>query len=130
MSAMKEHPSGESTSQESKRLIRFGLAGAIAAGILASACCIGPLLLVFVGISGAGALVALEPYRPYFMALTLVFLAGAFYATYRSPKTTDSPDGTCCTYRNKRVRKIMLWVATMVALGLLFFPQILLALLD
>lgn len=127
---MKETPSREPTSQEGKRLIRFGLAGAIVAGILASACCIGPLLLVFLGISSAGALVALEPYRPYFMVLTLVFLAGAFYATYRKPKATDCPDGTCCTYRNKRVQKTMLWIATIVTLGMLFFPQILLTLLD
>ncbi len=41
------------------------LAGGVAA-LLASACCLGPLVLVVLGFSGAwiGNLTALEPYRP------------------------------------------------------------------
>lgn len=46
-----------------------GVAGALVSGLLASACCIGPLLAVFLGVTGAGALLALEPYRPWFAAL-------------------------------------------------------------
>lgn len=48
--------------------------GALAAGglaaILASTCCLGPLVLVALGVSGAwiGNLTALEPYRPVFPA--------------------------------------------------------------
>ena len=44
------------------------VAGGVAA-ILASACCVGPLVLLSVGISGAwiANLTALEPYRPIFI---------------------------------------------------------------
>ena len=54
--------------------------GALAAGglaaILASTCCLGPLLLITLGFSGAwiGNLTALEPYRPIFIGVALVAL--------------------------------------------------------
>ncbi len=55
---------------------KWGLAGAVAAAIGASACCLGPLLLPALGVGGAwiGNLKAMERYRPYRMAATLVFL--------------------------------------------------------
>ena len=55
--------------------------GALAAGglaaILASTCCLGPLVLITLGFSGAwiGNLTALEPYRPIFIGVALVALA-------------------------------------------------------
>ncbi len=46
------------------------------AAILASACCLGPLVLVTIGVSGAwiSTLTLLEPYRPTFTGLALVAL--------------------------------------------------------
>ena len=63
--------------------------GALAAGglaaILASACCLGPLVLVALGFSGAwiGNLTALEPYRPVFIGGALVALFLAYRRIYR-----------------------------------------------
>ena len=56
------------------------LVGGVLASIGASACCVGPLLLLSLGISGAwiGNLTALEPYRPVFISLVIVFLGLAF----------------------------------------------------
>jgi len=55
------------------------LVGGLAA-ILASTCCLGPLVLVALGLSGAwiGNLTLLEPYRPFFItgALVALFFAG------------------------------------------------------
>jgi mercuric ion transport protein len=54
--------------------------GALAAGgiaaVLASACCVGPLVLLSVGFSGAwiANLTALSPYRPIFIALASIAL--------------------------------------------------------
>jgi copper chaperone CopZ len=47
----------------------------------ASICCVGPLVLLALGVGGAwiGSLTALEPYRPIFIGLTLLFLGFAFY---------------------------------------------------
>jgi mercuric ion transport protein len=53
----------------------FLAAGGVAA-VLASSCCLGPLILVMMGFSGAwiGSLSALEPYRPLFLGFTLIAL--------------------------------------------------------
>ncbi len=119
----------ETSPPNEKKLLGFGLIGAVITGFLASACCIGPLLLVFLGIGSAGALAALEPYRPFFMAATLLFLGGGFYFTYRKPKM-DCEDSACCTRGDKKIQKILLWLATLFALLMLFFPQIMPLILD
>ena len=47
-------------------------AGGIIGAIVASSCCILPLVLVLAGVSGAwiGSLTALDPYKPYFIVVT------------------------------------------------------------
>lgn len=47
---------------------RWSLGGALVAAVAASVCCLGPLVLLALGVSGAWAssLRALEPYRPTF----------------------------------------------------------------
>ncbi|MDP1346390.1 mercuric transporter MerT family protein, partial [Klebsiella pneumoniae] len=56
------------------------------AAILASTCCLGPLLLVALGFSGAwiGNLTVLEPYRPLFIGAALVAMAFAYRRIFRS----------------------------------------------
>ena len=57
----------------------FLITGGLAA-ILASTCCLGPLVLVMLGISGAwiSNLTVLEPYRPFFIGVALVAMFFAF----------------------------------------------------
>ena len=55
------------------------MAGAIFAAIAASACCVLPAILAFVGVSGLGAAAALETYRPLFLGVTALLLGGGFY---------------------------------------------------
>ena len=70
--------------------------GALAAGglaaMLASTCCLGPLVLVALGVSGAwiGNLTLLEPYRPGFISAALValFFAGPVSYTHLTLPTT------------------------------------------
>lgn len=71
--------------------------GALAA-ILASACCLGPLVLVALGFSGAwiGNLTVLEPYRPIFIGAALVALFFAWRRIYR-PAQACKP-GTCARF--------------------------------
>jgi mercuric ion transport protein len=111
--------------QPKNRAFGLGIVGGVFAGLMASACCIGPLLAVFLGITGAGALAQLEPYRPFFGALMFVFLAVGFYITYRKPKTVDGACGPCCSPSRRRVQKIALWIATVLALALFFVPNLL-----
>lgn len=106
--------------------------GAIGAALLASLCCIGPLLFVTLGV-GAGLASRFEPLRPVFTALTLALLALGFYVAYgRAPAAPRGAapegagcnvDGQCRVPRHRRRDTIVLWVATVVALLVLTFPQ-------
>jgi mercuric ion transport protein len=66
------------------------------AAILASACCLGPLVLVALGFSGAwiGNLTVLEPYRPIFIGVALVALFFAWRRIYR-PAQACKPGEVC-----------------------------------
>ena len=108
--------------------------------IIASSCCWLPLLLLAVGISGAGIASALEAYRPLFIVVTFGFLAAAFYFTYRPRKGACCASADCCASKEageangdppagKRrfnmmaLNKVMLWGVTAMAIVFLFFPQ-------
>lgn len=100
--------------------------GSVIGAVLVSSCCILPLVLFTLGIGGAwmSNLTALEPYQPYFIAMTLLMLGAGFYSVYRKPKDACSTeacttDGYCGTPLAERVIKIALWSATaLVALAL------------
>ena len=107
------------------KVLGAGVAGALVSGLLASACCIGPLLAVFLGVTSAGALLALEPYRPLFAALMAIFLGFGFYRAYWRPRVAARRGETCCAPRALRAQRIVLWLATVFALVLFFVPNLL-----
>ena len=102
------------------------LAGSVFAGIGASACCAGPLLLLSLGIGGAwiGHLTALEPYRPVFIVLTVLFLGLAFRQLYLVPQSCAAEDD-CVADRTRHVQRILFWILVPVTLGLVASPWIL-----
>src|SRR5262245_18546571 len=118
---------------------KLSAVGAVLVAILASSCCWGPLLLAGLGAGGAGFASALGPYRPYLMALTLIFHAGAWYFTLRKRPAAEAaaPDGStasgdaccakeaCCAPGGERRRNILLLAGvTAFAVAMLAFPQI------
>lgn len=68
--------------------------GTVISALLASSCCWLPLLLLAIGVSGAGIAATLATYRPILMAVTFSFLGAAFYFTYRPRRATSQSD--CC----------------------------------
>lgn len=99
---------------------------------MASSCCWLPVLLLAVGVSGAGIASALEAYRPIFMVVTFCFLGMAFYFTYR-PRHAANAVSDCCSpqvspvgkrrFNMMAFNKVMLWTVTLLAVVFLFFPQ-------
>ena len=71
-------------------------AGGILGALAASSCCIVPLALFTLGISGAwiGNLTALAPYQPIFFVATAGFLGIGYYFVYRQPRAACA-DRTC-----------------------------------
>jgi mercuric ion transport protein len=97
------------------------LAGALAA-LLASACCVGPLVLLSLGVSGAwiGNLTALEPWRPLFIAVALVALLLAARRIWR-PAAACAPGEVCALPRVRRGYRLMfVAVALLVGVALAF----------
>jgi mercuric ion transport protein len=74
------------------------LAGSLLGGLLASACCIVPLLFAILGISGAAFALRFEPLRPYLLVTTYGLLAVAFQKTYR-PAAAECEPGEHCETR-------------------------------
>lgn len=95
------------------------------AAILASTCCLGPLVLVALGVSGAwiGNLTRLEPYRPYFIAGALVALFFAGRRIFR-PAEACQPGELCAVPTNRRVYKITFGVVSLLVLIALVFPYV------
>ncbi len=109
----------ESTQATSNR----SLAAAVIAAIGASICCIGPLVLLTLGIGGAwiSNLTALEPYRPIFIGVVLVFLGLAFRKLYLVPRQC-APDDTCAVPSTLRNQRIVFWAVMVILLVLVTFP--------
>lgn len=105
---------------------RSFISNTVAAGLAAigaSLCCIGPLVLISLGIGGAwiSYLTALEPYQPLFVAITLVFLFLAFRKLYLIPRQC-APGESCALPNVLRNQRIIFWLVTLVLIALLTFP--------
>lgn len=100
------------------------LVAGVLAAIGASVCCVGPLVLLALGVGGAwiGNLIALEPYRPVFIGLTLLFLGAAFRKLYLAPQVC-TPGTPCADPRTIKRQRWVFWVVTVLMLDLLAVPM-------
>jgi mercuric ion transport protein len=100
--------------REEVRRQRLLAVGGILGALAASSCCIVPLVLFSLGVSGAwiGNLTALAPYQPIFVAVTVAILGYGFYLVYWKPNEACAEDGACARPLPNRIVKLGLWSAT------------------
>ncbi len=98
--------------QPPPRLSRWLAAGALVGAGLSSACCVVPLVLLTLGISGAwiGNLTALEPYKPYVAAITLIVLGYGFWHVYVRSRTPCEEGTYCARPQSRHLTKAALWL--------------------
>ncbi len=98
-------------------------AGAFLAAIGASACCIGPLVLLSLGIGGAWmtTLTSMEAVRPIFLIATLVFIGLAFRKLYLVPDRCETGQ-VCVSASVMRNQRIIFWIGSVFLIALLAFP--------
>jgi len=92
-------------------------AGGLAVGLLASSCCLLPLLLLSAGISGAwiAQLTALAPYQPLFLSVAAIALGLGFWRAYRRQ---DCAVGSLCERPGiPRTTKALLWLGVTAVLA-------------
>lgn len=97
----------------------FPILGGVLAAVGASLCCVGPLVLISAGISGASIsnLTLLEPYRPILLTIVLAMFGWSGWKIYNPSMTTES--GTDCAIPTRRIRrKLIFWVAALLSLVL------------
>lgn len=100
-----------STTQTQSISDKTGLRSLMAGGLatlLASACCLGPLVLITLGFSGAwiSNLTVLEPYQPIFMGAALFALFFAGKRIWR-PVAQCAPGELCALPRVRRAYQIL-----------------------
>lgn len=97
-------------------------AGAVVSAALASMCCILPVGLGAVGLSGAVLSAFFDPLRPYFLVLSAVLLCVGFFFAVRRPA-----EGEACTASSSRLSRASrptLFVAATATAALAMFPSI------
>ena len=103
---------------------RSALVGSLVAGLLASACCIGPLLLGAVGLGSLGLAAALAPLRPWFLGLTAALIAVGYVLAYRPLAAAScAPGEACAKPASRRGQRVMLWLVTVLTAALATFPS-------
>jgi mercuric ion transport protein len=115
-----------------RKAVNAAAVGGLVAALLASTCCIGPLVFAALGVGAgatgflagtAGFLKVLPPYRPVFIGLTLLLIGVSFYLAYRRSKSAlCAPRGVCRSEAVSGVNRTVLWVLTGLALALVLAP--------
>jgi len=109
---------------------RLMAAGGVLAALAASSCCILPLVLFGLGVSGAwiGNFTRLAPYQPCFIAATIACLGYGYWLVYRSSKLACADGEACARPLPNRIVKAGLILATILVIaapGLDFFAPLL-----
>src|SRR5215469_10326761 len=117
--AIKDENTVDGSSRGQVWMAAGGLLGAVAA----SSCCIAPVVLFGLGISGAwiGNLTALAPYQPYFIAATLACLGYGYWLVYRPRKLACAEGAACAKPLPNRFVMFGLILATVLVAGALAF---------
>ena len=100
------------------------IAGGVAA-VLASVCCVGPLVLVLLGFGGAwmSNLQVLEPFRPVILVGAIVFLMLAYRKIWK-PTVVCEPGTMCAMPQTRRANKMLFWVVALLILASIGFPYV------
>jgi mercuric ion transport protein len=111
----------ETGSAGMRRAQKLLTGGGVLGALAASSCCIVPLALFGLGVSGAwiGNLTQLAPYQPYFIAATLACLGFGYRLRDRSSKIACADGEVCARPLPNRLVAIGLILATVLVIAAL-----------
>ena len=104
---------------------RIVTVGGVLGALAASSCCVVPVILISLGLSGAwlGKLTVFAPYSAYFIAFTLACLSVGFYFVYRRPVVCI--EGSNCDQPGAgRLVKVALFSATVLVATAIALPYV------
>lgn len=107
---------------------RVSLLASTLAAVAAMLCCIGPLVLVTLGLGGVWVanLAALSPYRPVFLGIAGIFLFLAYRKIYGAAGNDEGCESgrICAAPASRRIYKNLFWLVTAVVGLALFSPYL------
>jgi len=98
------------------------IGASLLAAIVASLCCVLPIVFALGGFAIVGASAFFESLRPYFLIATFALLGVGFYLAYRKPNHACEPGFACARPQVNRFGRIGLWIATVLVIAFAAFP--------
>lgn len=120
-SGINNSDSAQLPSNKSKSPTLFA-AGSVFTAIIASFCCILPIVFALTGFSILGASALFDAWRPYLLGVTFGLLGLGFYFAYRPRKDQCAPGSACAMPVTNRSGRLMLWIATAAVVLFAGFP--------
>jgi mercuric ion transport protein len=98
-------------------------AGGLLGALAASSCCILPLVLFGLGVSGAwiGNFTRLAPYQPYFLAIAFLCLGAGGWLVHRTSTKACAEGEACARPLSGRLIKASLFTAALLILAAIGF---------
>ncbi len=121
-SGVNNSASGPPADGTSGNLTSWFAAGSVFAAIVASFCCILPIVFALTGFSILGASALFDTWRPLLLGLTFGFLGLGFYFSYRPGQEQCATGCSCAMPASKRSGRLMLWLATAAVVLFAAFP--------
>ncbi len=120
------HAAGFDETAKPDRSLRATVGLGILGALAMTSCCILPLALVSVGVTGVfiGKLSSLYPYHWYFLAFASATLAYGFWKAYRPVTAENCADGTCARPMNRTLMRSLLWLSLVVVIAAVAFQYI------
>jgi len=111
---------------ETERGVWATISMTVLGALAMTSCCILPLALVSLGVTGVfiGKLGALYQYHWYFLAFASAALAYGFWKSYRPVDAQACADGTCARPLNRTVMRSVMWVSLVVVVVAVAFQYL------
>jgi copper chaperone CopZ len=98
------------------------LGASLLAALVASFCCILPIVFALAGMGIAGASAFFAAWRPYLLGLTFALLGIGFYLSYRKRRNACEPGSACERPAVNRSGRVGLWLAAVFVTLFAAFP--------
>lgn len=100
--------------------------GALIAALATTSCCILPVALFSLGISGAwiSNFTQLAPYKPTFVVMTLGFVGAGYWLVYRASKRACADGQACARPLSNKLVMIVLVAATVIVIAAFGFDYL------
>lgn len=101
---------------------RAFLGASVVAAVVASFCCILPIVFAVGGVSILGASALFAAWRPYLLIATFALLGLGFYFAYRPARQVCEPGAACARPGMAASGRLMLWIVTALVVVFAAFP--------